>query len=135
MDEKAYPVIDMIATGNNIRRLREERGLSVRDVQHFFGFEQPQAIYKWQKGASLPTVDNLYALGSLLDVPMDQILIRANNISTFCEQQAEACCSSFFGRLFRMRKGLMRRAPFLLPSAARARAFAVSGRGGVAHYY
>ena len=112
MYQKAYPVIDLIATGNNIRWLRLERGLTVRDLQRYFGFEQPQAIYKWQKGACLPTVDNLYALGSLFDVPMDQILIPMTSVQTYIGQQAEACCSSFFGRFFRIRKGLMRRAPF-----------------------
>ena len=75
MDEKAYPVIDMIATGNNIRRLREERGLSVRDVQHFFGFEQPQAIYKWQHGTAMPTLDNLVILATVFGVAMDDIIV------------------------------------------------------------
>ena len=75
MGMKAYPVIDLIATGNNIRRLRMERGLTVRDLQSYFGFEEPRAIYKWQKGESLPTVDNLYALGVLFEVPIDQILV------------------------------------------------------------
>ena len=75
MGMKAYPVIDLIATGNNIRRLRMERGLTVRELQNYFGFEEPRAIYKWQKGESLPTVDNLYALGTLFEVPMDQILV------------------------------------------------------------
>jgi len=74
MSMKQFPVIDMAATGENIRRLRLARGLTVRDVQRWFGFEEPQAIYKWQRGESLPTVDNLYALGSLLEVPMDRIL-------------------------------------------------------------
>ena len=72
---KMFPVIDMAATGENITRLRKERGLTVRDVQDWFGFEEPQAIYKWQQGKSLPTVDNLYALGALLDVPMEEILV------------------------------------------------------------
>ena len=67
MGIKAYPVIDLVATGNNIRRLRLERGLTVRDLQSYFGFEEPRAIYKWQKGESLPTVENLYALGNLYD--------------------------------------------------------------------
>ena len=75
MSQKAFPVIDMTATGENIRRLRLARGLTVRDVQEYFGFEEPQAIYKWQRGKSLPTVDNLYALAGLLEVPMDQILV------------------------------------------------------------
>ena len=75
MDNRTFPVIDLAATGDNIRRLRIERGLSVKDLQSYFGFEEPRAIYKWQRGESLPTVDNLYALGSLFDVPMDQILV------------------------------------------------------------
>ena len=72
---KMFPVIDLEATGANITRLRKSRGLTVRDLQNWFGFEEPQAIYKWQKGKSLPTVDNLYALGMLLDVPMEEILV------------------------------------------------------------
>ena len=73
-----FPVIDLPATGANIRRLRQTKGLSVRDLQQFFGFEEPQAIYKWQRGQSLPTVDNLYALSTLLDVPMNDILVAAD---------------------------------------------------------
>ena len=53
------PVIDMIRTGQNIGRLRKQAGLSVRDLQDIFGFATPQAIYKWQQGAALPTIDNL----------------------------------------------------------------------------
>ncbi len=94
MDSTPFPVIDLVATGSNIQRLRQERGLSVRDLQRYFGFEEPRAIYKWQKGESLPTVDNLYALGVLLNTPMEGILVPAkrHNVS---EQQAEACCSGF----------------------------------------
>ena len=109
MNTHAFPVIDLIATGDNIRRLRLERGLSVRDLQMFFGFEQPQAIYKWQKGACLPTVDNLYALGSLFGVPMDQILVPvAVNLPSYIEQQAEACCSHIVEKLvFDNMKGML----------------------------
>ena len=74
-----FPVIDLPATGANIRRLRQTKGLSVRDLQQFFGFEEPQAIYKWQRGKSLPTVDNLYALSTLLDVPMNDILVASGS--------------------------------------------------------
>ena len=72
-----FPVIDPVATGANIVRLRLERGLSVQDLQNFFGFEEPQSIYKWQRGQSLPSVDNLYALSVLLDVTLDEILVPA----------------------------------------------------------
>lgn len=96
MVNKPYPVIDPVATGANIVRLRKERGFTVRDMQTYFGFEEPQAIYKWQRGQSLPSVDNLYALGALFEVTMDEILIQTKpklNI-VCCEQQAKAACCS-----------------------------------------
>lgn len=68
-------VIDVAATGKNITRLRKSAGLSVKDVQDVFGFGTPQAIYKWQNGTSLPTVDNLVMLSGLFHVPIDDILI------------------------------------------------------------
>ena len=77
MIHQTFPVIDLAATGANILRLRRDRGYSVRDLQRYFGFEEPQAIYKWQRGKSLPSVDNLYALSTLLDVPMNDILVPA----------------------------------------------------------
>ncbi len=98
MMEKQFPVIDLAATGENISRLRRAKGLTVREVQSYFGFEEPQAIYKWQRGKSLPSVDNLYALSTLLEVSMNEILVSAapkRNILAF-EQQAEPCCSNHF---------------------------------------
>ena len=70
-----FPVIDLEATGANILRLRKEKGLSVKDLQAYFGFECPQAIYKWQWGQSLPSVDNLFALSKLLNTSIDEILV------------------------------------------------------------
>ena len=72
------PVIDMVRTGQNIGRLRKQAGLSVRDLQGIFGFATPQAIYKWQQGAALPTLDNLVVLAAVLQVRMDDILVMAN---------------------------------------------------------
>ena len=95
---KMFPVIDPVATGENIVRLRKARGLTVRDLQNWFGFEEPQAIYKWQKGRSLPTVDNLYALGALLDVPMEDILVaRKPQLNIVANgQQDGTCCPPYF---------------------------------------
>lgn len=73
-----YPKINMKATGDNILKLRKLRGLSVKDLQNYFGFEGPQAIYKWQWGESLPSVDNLFALSKILNIPMNEILIEEN---------------------------------------------------------
>lgn len=69
------PVINMEATGQNIIRLREKKGLSVKDLQDIFGFATPQAIYKWQRGSVLPTVDNLLILAEVFQVHIDDILI------------------------------------------------------------
>ena len=74
--KKSFPVIDLVATGRNIQRLRELNGLTVADLQAYFGFEAPQAIYRWQSGKTIPSTDNLLALGYLLDVPMEKILVQ-----------------------------------------------------------
>lgn len=72
------PVIDMVRTGENIARLRQKAGLSVKDLQDMFGFTTPQAIYKWQHGAALPTVDNLVVLAAVFRVRIDDILVYAS---------------------------------------------------------
>ena len=69
------PVINLPATGLNIVRLRVHAGLTVRDLQDVFGFGTPQAIYKWQRGDTLPTVDNLAVLAALFGVKIDDILV------------------------------------------------------------
>ena len=68
------PMVDMAQTGANILALRKAAGLSVHDLQVVFGFNSPQAIYKWQNGMALPTVDNLIVLATLLHVKMDDII-------------------------------------------------------------
>lgn len=69
------PIIDTVKTGQNIVSLRRKKGLAVRDLQDAFGFATPQAIYKWQHGAALPTVDNLVVLATLFDVSVDDIIV------------------------------------------------------------
>lgn len=66
--------INMKATGKNIVQLMNEAGITVRMLQRFFDFENPNAIYKWRHGESLPTVDNLVALAFILHVKMDNII-------------------------------------------------------------
>ena len=72
------PTINMEATGRNIRRLRENAGLTVKDIQDIFGFATPQAIYKWQRGTAMPTLDNLVVLSVVLEVTIDEILVVNN---------------------------------------------------------
>ncbi len=70
-----WPVINMAATGQNIVRLRKRAGLTVQDLQAVFGFTSPQAIYKWQRGSAMPTIDNLVVLAAVFGVTMDDIIV------------------------------------------------------------
>ena len=75
MQRVSMPTVNLAMTGANIRAIRKQRGLSVKDLQDIFGFATPQAIYKWQQGVTLPTVDNLVVLASVFGVPMEKILV------------------------------------------------------------
>lgn len=74
-----YPVIDLIKTGENIKRLRKEKNLSVKDLQEILSLESAQAIYRWQWGETLPTIDNLVALAKVFDCTINDILIITGN--------------------------------------------------------
>ncbi len=101
---KEYPIIDLPKTGENIRRLREERGLSIRDIQQYLGLEEPNALYQWQKGHCLPTVDHLCALSALFDVTMNEILVlvdraeweEANRLRRNCKHTRKFRCLLLF---------------------------------------
>lgn len=71
----AVPVIDIVNTGKNIRALRKKAGISVCELQDIMGFNNPQAIYKWERGETLPTIDNLVILATNLNVRVDDILV------------------------------------------------------------
>lgn len=72
------PTIDTIGTGMHIMDLRKKAGLSVKDLQNILGFATPNAIYKWQNGAAMPTLDNLIVLAAIFNVPIDDIIVVDN---------------------------------------------------------
>lgn len=72
------PIIDVQATGQNILNLRKQNGLSVSQLQSMLGLST-RAIYQWQYGNYLPSVDNLLALSQIFGVPMEQILVYEYN--------------------------------------------------------
>lgn len=84
------PAIDMVKTGQNIARLRKLNGFSVRELQEIFGFATPQAIYKWQHGTALPSVDNLFVLSVLFEVHMEEILVPEAAGEADCRMPASA---------------------------------------------
>lgn len=76
------PEIDVKATGQRIRMIMRMRGISVLEVQNYLGFSYPQALYHWFDGKNLPTLDNLYALSELLEVPVDELLCGSRKYKT-----------------------------------------------------
>ena len=69
-----YPTINMQATGMRIQQIMRQRNLTVKDVQNYLNLSSVQSIYHWLNGKSLPTVDNLYALSELFQIPMDAMI-------------------------------------------------------------
>lgn len=74
---KTTKTIDGIATKKNIRRLLDERGLTPRDIQEALGYQSVQTIYKWLNTEikTLPSLDNILRLSSLLECTIDDILV------------------------------------------------------------
>ena len=69
------PIIDVGATGANIKACRIRAGYSVREIQNIFNFSSPEAVYAWEKGKYLPTIDNMIVIASVYGVTIDQIVI------------------------------------------------------------
>ena len=77
-----YPTINVKATGARIRQLRKEKGIKVTELSEFMGFSEPQAVYKWQRGETLPSVDNLFALSRILETSIEDILVGDDEVSS-----------------------------------------------------
>ena len=74
MDVDEYPVIDRLKTGHTLKRIMQQRGITASDVQGYLNLACVQSVYRWLAGINIPTVDNLYALSQLLQVPIDQLI-------------------------------------------------------------
>ena len=67
--------IDMEKTGRRIAEACRKRGVTIRDLQTLFGFAAPNAIYRWLRGETLPTVDHLVILAHALQMSVDELLV------------------------------------------------------------
>ena len=72
-----FPTINKRETGLNLRRIMDRRGITAKQVQEYLGLGCVQSVYRWTDGVNMPTIDNLYALSELLQVPIDAI-VRGN---------------------------------------------------------
>ncbi len=72
---RGLPKVDMVQTGEMITELRRKNNMTVTDLQKLFGFNTPQAIYKWMRGETMPTVDNLVILADAFHVSISDIVV------------------------------------------------------------
>ena len=83
-----FPTIDKRSTGIQLRKMMDERGLTVKDIQKYLCLGSVQSVYHWLNGISLPTVDNLYALSELFQTPVDEML--CGNRHPFCSGKKQS---------------------------------------------
>ena len=102
-----FPLINKRETGIQLRRIMDRLGLSARDVQEYLGLGCVQSVYRWLDGQSMPTVDNLYALSELFQMPMDEIVCgnrapigtnKASEMLSSQESRVLAYCEMLFGK-------------------------------------
>ena len=60
--------------GHNIWKDKMERKITPKDIKEFLNLGSIQTVYNWCNGLNMPTVDNLYALSQLLQIPIDEII-------------------------------------------------------------
>lgn len=72
-----FPVINLRETGVNLHRIMDKRGITPKEVKKYLYLTSVQSVYNWFNGLNMPTIDNLYALSQLLQVPIDTI-VRGN---------------------------------------------------------
>lgn len=69
-----FPLINKRETGINLRRIMDKRGITAKDVQQYLGLGCVQSVYRWIEGINVPTIDNLYALSELFQLPIDALV-------------------------------------------------------------
>ncbi len=79
--EPIYVSIRSVDTGRKIKQLIFQKGYTVKDVQNAMGFENPQAVYKWISGKSLPSLDNIIILSKMLNTEIENILVLDEDIA------------------------------------------------------
>ncbi len=69
-----FPTIDKRLTGIHLRKIMDQHGITVKNVQEYLGLGSVQSVYHWLNGVSIPSVDNLYALSELFQLPIDDLV-------------------------------------------------------------
>ena len=87
----SIPTIDVPATSQNLKKLRENNNITVAQIQKLLGMENPQSIYIWENPEKkyLPRIDNLITLAKLYKVTLDEIIIIKEETTDFILHEKE----------------------------------------------
>ena len=73
--------INVAATGANIKDMMKKKNIKAKDIQKQCGFGTPQAIFKWMRGDSMPTIDNMIIIADMFGCTMDDIVVVDRQVS------------------------------------------------------
>lgn len=107
MNQKpTYPNIDMQQTGRRLKYMIESAGYTPCVIQEHLHLSCVQPIYRWYKGKILPSVDHLLMLSELLNVHMEDLLVKKNtvpmiyNIEQYCVQTTQKRFIAYYKRIY-----------------------------------
>lgn len=69
------PVLNLQATGVQIKKIMNQKGISARQLQSILDFPYVQTVYNWWAGKNMPTIDNLVVLAQILGVKMEDLIV------------------------------------------------------------
>lgn len=102
-----YPNIDMQQTGRKMKCMLEAAGYTPRMLQDYLHLSCVQPIYRWYKGLILPSVDHLFMLGELLNVHMEDFLVKKDilpvlyDIERYCLQAALKRHMAYYNTIYK----------------------------------
>ena len=71
-----YCQIDTIKTGERIKSFIVHSNITIKDLAKMMSVSQ-QSVYKWICGKSLPSLENIVLLSSILDVALDDLIVKS----------------------------------------------------------
>lgn len=101
----SYPNIDMQRTGKKIKYMIESAGYTPCIIQEYLHLSCVQPIYRWYKGKILPSVDHLLMLSELLNVHMEDLLVKNTvpliyDIEQCCTQAAQKRFMAYYKKIY-----------------------------------
>lgn len=98
----------MQQTGRKLKHMIETAGYTPRMIQDFLHLSCVQPIYRWYKGLILPSVDHLLMLSELLDVHMEELLVKKNvvamtyDVEQHCLQEVQKRFVAYYKNVYQL---------------------------------